>query len=138
MMRLFERYRLWPRYTFLVLGAAAIIMALGIFLLVHSFYQAEKIIPPAPLAVVEITPSGFDPSTLDIKSGTKVVWVNFDQAPHQIAADPYPTHSELTALVAPKALGYKQTYSFIFTKVRTIHYYDEINPTWQGSIEVQP
>ena len=111
-------------------------MVLGVILLVHAVFPSTQVIKAAPVAVIEITPTGFSPSTIKVNVGTKVVWVNYDQAPHQVAADPYPSHSELPALVAPKALGYKQTYSFIFTKPRTIHFYDELNPTWQGSVEV--
>ncbi len=48
-------------------------------------------IAAAPVAVVQITSSGFVPSTIEVKAGTKVVWVNYDQLPHQIAADPYPS-----------------------------------------------
>ncbi len=135
---LFEHFRLLPKRLLLILIVMLAVMVIGGFLLVHAIFPSKEVIPPAPIATVEITANGFIPSTLKVQVGTKVIWVNYDQAPHQIAADPYPTHSDLPALIAPKALGYKQTYSFIFTKARTIYYYDEINPTWQGSIVVDP
>ncbi len=121
----------------LVVGALVIVfIVLGIFLLIHAVYPSTQKIAAVPVALVEITTDGFVPSTLSIHTGTKVVWVNETQLPHQIAADPYPSHSQLPALYAPKALGYKQTYSFIFTKERTINYGDQLNPTWQGTVEV--
>lgn len=91
--------------------------------------------PPA-MAVIEITTSGFVPSTLRVQANTDVVWVNEDSAPHMPAADPYPSHSSLPALVAPRALGQKETYSFLFTKPGTVHYHDDLVPTWTGTVEV--
>jgi plastocyanin len=125
-----------PRRLLLLSLAALIAIVIGVVLILHALFPSTTVIKAAPIAVIEISPSGFIPSTLAVNAGTKVVWVNYDQLPHQIAADPYPTHSELPALVAPKALGYKQTYSFIFTKTGTIHFYDELNPTWQGTVEI--
>src|SRR5487761_1577732 len=93
---------------------------------------------PAPtVAVIEITPTGFVPSTLTVPAGAKVVWVNEDVMPHLPAADPYPTHSSLPSLVAPRALGQKETYSFLFTKAATLHYHDDINPTLVGTVVVR-
>jgi plastocyanin len=131
-----KRIHRLPKDLMILLVAFVVVIVLGVFLLIHAIFPSTSVIKAAPIAVIEITTSGFIPSTLQVNAGTKVVWVNYDQLPHQIAADPYPSHSELPALVAPKALGYKQTYSFIFTKVRTIHFYDELNPTWQGTVEV--
>lgn len=125
-----------PKDVLLIATIALVVIVLGVFLLVHALFPSTSVVKAAPIGVIEITASGFIPSTLQVNVGTKVVWVNYDQLPHQVAADPYPTHAELPALVAPKALGYKQTYSFIFTKVGTIHFYDELNPTWQGTVEV--
>jgi plastocyanin len=136
LLKQLKRITTLPKDLILVAVVAIIVIVLGVFLLAHALFPSTAVVKAAPIAVIEITSSGFIPSTLQVNAGTKVVWVNYDQSPHQVAADPYPSHSELPALVAPKALGYKQTYSFIFTKVRTIHFYDELNPTWQGTVEV--
>jgi plastocyanin len=117
---------------------AVIAMLIGAWLIISAFkprHQQQTTQQP-PIAVIEVTHDGFVPATLHVVPGTKVVWVNSDVAPHRIAADPYPSHSELPALVAPKALGQKQTYSFTFTKARTVHYHDELNPTLEASITV--
>src|ERR1019366_2565212 len=115
-----KRIHRLPKDLMILLVAFVIVIALGVFLLAHALFPTTSVVKAAPIAVIEITASGFIPTTLQVNAGTKVVWVNYDQLPHQIAADPYPSHSELPALVAPKALGYKQTYSFIFTKPGTI------------------
>jgi plastocyanin len=90
-----------------------------------------------PVAVVLVTSAGFVPAALEIKAGTKVVWVNKDVNPHQVAADPYPAHSELPSLFSKQAMAQNQTYSFLFTKVRAIGYHDELNPTISGTITVK-
>jgi plastocyanin len=88
-------------------------------------------------AVVEITSSGFMPQTIAVKPNTNVVWVNEDVMPHLPAADPYPTHANLPSLVAPRALGKKETYSYLFTKAGTVHYHDDLHPTLTGEVEVR-
>ena len=99
---------------------------------------ASKSSQPAPMiAVIDITKNNFIPSTLAIRVDTRVIWVNEDVAPHLPAADPYPTHSQLLSLVAPRALGQRETYSFFFTKAQTIQYHDDLNPTITGTIEVR-
>jgi plastocyanin len=124
-----------------VLAAAIVLMVAGVVLLVIALHPPKTTTKQphktAPLAVIQITAAGFVPANLQVASGTKVVWVNEDTSPHLVAADPYPTHTTLPALVAPKALGQKQTYSFVFTKARTVNYHDELNPTWEASITVK-
>jgi len=89
------------------------------------------------VAVIEITPTGFVPSTLNVQPNTNVVWINEDVNPHLPAADPYPTHASLPSLVAPRALGQKETYTFKVSKPETIHYHDDVNPTLAGTIVVE-
>lgn len=137
LLRKLKKLTSLPKDLFLIAVVVLLAIAVGLVLVCHAIFPSTSVVKAAPVAVIEITPTGFIPSTLEVNTGTKVVWVNYDQLPHQVAADPYPSHSELPALVAPKALGYKQTYSFIFTRTGTIHFYDELNPTWQGTVEIE-
>ncbi len=101
-----------------------VVAAVGLLLLASALVVSLSSKQPAvnvpvsqasgPTALVTITPDGFVPSTLSVTTGTKVVWLNQDVMPHRIAANPYPTRSDLPELYAPKALGEKQTYSFTF------------------------
>jgi plastocyanin len=123
-----------------LMAGSVLLMAFGVWLLVIALHPAKTNSgagsQQTTIAVVEINAGGFTPATIKVQPGTKVVWVNKDQAPHQIAADPYPSHAELPALVSPRATGFNQTYSFVFTKTRTLHYHDELNPTLEGVVEV--
>ncbi|HEV2402920.1 MAG TPA: hypothetical protein VGS08_01835 [Candidatus Saccharimonadales bacterium] len=92
---------------------------------------------PSTIAVVEVTSSGFLPSTIAVQPNSEVIWVNEDVMPHLPTADPYPTHASLPALLPPRALGQKETYSFLFTKSGTVHYHDDLNPTMTGTVEIR-
>ena len=138
------RTLVWRRHKFLTVVSGLILLVVivcGIVILnlnqsaggTNAKHQTS---PPA-IAVVEITPSGFVPSTISVAANSEVVWVNEDVMPHLPAADPYPTHSSLPSLVAPRALGQKETYSFLFTKAATLHYHDDINPTLVGTVVVR-
>lgn len=103
----------------------------------HTTTVSQGQAPAAAVTVVQITPSGFLPDTIAVNANTKVVWVNEDVMPHLPAADPYPSHTSLPNFVAPRALGQRETYSYLFTKSETIHYHDDLNPTVTGTVEVR-
>ena len=127
-----------------LLAAGGAIIVIGIVwaivgLVTHTAHPktASSSAKPPTTAVIEITPSGFLPQTIAVNPNTQVVWVNEDVMPHLPAADPYPSHKQLPQLVAPRALGQKETYSFTFTKAGTIHYHDDLEPTVVGVVEVR-
>jgi len=82
----------------------------------------------AQAAEVNITADGFSPATVKVKKGASVNWTNQDDATHQIAADPHPTHSSLPGLLGDP-LNKGESYSYIFEKSGTYTYHDETNPT---------
>ena len=128
-----------PKRLLVLLVIVAVIIAGIILALSHSpVKQAATASTKSPTtAVIEITPSGFLPQTIAVNPNTQVVWVNEDVMPHLPAADPYPSHKQLPQLVAPRALGQKETYSFTFTKAGTIHYHDDLEPTIVGVVRVR-
>jgi len=133
-----------PRLTskgrvLVALPVAAILLAAGIVWWApwhHTATKPSSTSPPA-IAVIEITPSGFLPSTLSVNPNTNVVWVNEDVAPHLPAADPYPTHGSMPSLVPSRALGQHESYTFKVTHPETIHYHDDLQPTLTGTVVVR-
>jgi plastocyanin len=90
-------------------------------------------------AYVDITNTSFIPQTLQIAKGTKVVWVNKDTSPHQVASDPYPDRTALPGLFSEKPLAADESYSFTFSKEGTFTYHDYLNPSaFQGTVVVKP
>lgn len=92
---------------------------------------------PQNVAYVDIAAEGFVPRTLQVTKGTKVVWVNRDAVPHQVASDPYPDRSALPALFSEKPLAAEGTYSFTFDKVGEWAYHDYLHPELSATIQVK-
>ena len=126
-----------------VIGLAVLVVAIGLgaFFAFHSTKKAatasvttiKKIAP----AQVSITSSGFVPATMSVKLGQAVTWTNKDSAPHWVASDPYPTDNNLSGFNAKQAVTYNGSFSFIFNKVGTYTYHDQLNPyTLKGTIVV--
>lgn len=143
MPRIFSRNTPGSRRTLVLVALCVLAIVVVVLVMVWSPWQHSTkkntavTSKPPEVAVVEITPSGFMPSTLNVQPNTDIVWVNEDVNPHLPAADPYPTHASMPSLVAPRALGQKETYSFKVTKPETINYHDDINPTEVGTIVVR-
>lgn len=74
----------------------------------------------------------FDPSTLTVKTGTVVTWINQDATPHTIFSD---TGSPAAFSSAPFSTG--ASYTFTFTQPGTYTYHCSIHPSMKGTIIVQ-
>ena len=95
--------------------------------------------------IVEITSSGFSPSTLTINSGDTVTFTNKDTAEHWPASAVHPTHVAYpesggcigSKFDACKNLAAGESWSFTFNQVGTWKYHDHLNPGTTGTIVVQ-
>ncbi len=86
---------------------------------------------PAPSSVtVSIKNFSFNPSTLTIKTGTKVTWVNNDSVPHTVTSDS-------GSLLNSPTLSPGQSFSFTFISSGTINYHCNIHLMMKGSVVVQ-
>jgi plastocyanin len=74
----------------------------------------------------------FNPSTVTVKTGTVVTWVNQDAAPHAIASD---TGSLVPFSSDPLPTG--ASYNVTFTTPGTYTYHCSIHPSMTGTIVVQ-
>lgn len=110
--------------------AALILVVIGIssILVIHNRNkqgaQAET-----SAANVQIGDTAFTPGTVRIKQGQSVTWTNTDTRLHQVAADPYPSHSKLPSLFSEESLATNESYTFTFDKAGTYTYHDPLNPT---------
>lgn len=95
---------------------------------------------PAVSAIVSTTPTNesitveiknfsYNPSPLNIKTGTKVTWINKDNAPHTIT-------SVSGNLLNSPTLSKEQSFSFTFTNPGTINYYCTFHPMMKGSVDI--
>jgi plastocyanin len=74
----------------------------------------------------------FIPSTIHVRVGQTIKWINEDAAPHNVAYVSGPAfHSSATMTTGA-------TFSFKMTQTGTIHYYCSIHPWMTGTIVVSP
>jgi plastocyanin len=89
-------------------------------------------IAPASAAVtktVQVTRTGFSPSSATVTQGDTVTFHNADTQNHQVVAD--------DGTFASPVLTPDQTYSVILSKTGTVKYHDGLHATHKGSITVK-
>lgn len=109
------------------------IVAVSAILLLNMRSDQESAIRTANIS---ITKKGFEPSTIAVESGTKIIWTNKDKKLHQVASNPYPDNDDLPGLKS-EILNKDQSYEYIADQTGTFGYHDEIKPTINGVIEVK-
>jgi len=108
--------------------AAIVVLVIGVASVLAIQNKARQGVQAEPSGIVQITETGFVPQTIKIKQGQSVTWVNTDQAMHQVAADPFPSHSKLPSLYSEESLSQNESYTFTFDKQGTYTYHDPLNP----------
>jgi plastocyanin len=78
-------------------------------------------VPTGPTVTVIIKARAFDPTTITIKEGTTVTWINEDPMLHHVVHLPEVTNAELFNS-GPLSTG--QSYSYTFTKKGRYNYGD--------------
>jgi Raf kinase inhibitor-like YbhB/YbcL family protein len=95
--------------------------------------------------MVGITSSGFNPSSLTIKTGDTVVFQNNDTELHWPASAVHPTHTvypESGGCIGSKfdacaGLAQSETFTFTFNQKGTWNYHDHLNPGLTGTVVVE-
>ena len=93
-------------------------------------------IPKETIANVNLTSSGFDPKTLTIKAGTRVIWVNKSGAAATVHSAVHPTHQ----VYPPLNLGEfpdGSSVQLVFDKPSAYNYHDHLNPSRTGTVVVE-
>ena len=79
---------------------------------------------------IKIANFTFDPSTLTVKAGTTVTWINTDDIPHLVTDKDGKFHSS--------ALDTNDKFSQTFSTAGTVEYFCAIHPKMTGKIVVTP
>lgn len=85
---------------------------------------------------VNLTADGFNPQTLTVKVGTKVVWTNSSGARANVSSAVHPTHQ----LYPPLNLGNfedGEEVSLTFEEAGTYKYHNHLNPSQTGTVVVE-
>ncbi|MBI2134354.1 hypothetical protein HYU09_00040 [Candidatus Woesearchaeota archaeon] len=94
---------------------------------------------------IEITESGFNPSTLTINAGETVTWINKMAIPSWPASAVHPTHQVYpepggclgSKFDACRNLRQGESYSFTFNQIGAWRYHDHSDPGNTGTVIVQ-
>lgn len=113
-----------------------LIIASIVLVLTRNSPPPPKTVSPVQ-AVVRISEDGFEPSTIRVKKGTVLVWKNDDTEAHRVAANPFPTHTDLPALDSKQNIAPGADYSFVFSDSGEFHYHDELAPKNNGTVIVE-
>lgn len=120
----------------LVLATLLVLLIVGSILISKSSKEKSKTQTfTNRVAVVNITANGFVPESLTVPLGTKITWVNSDQAPHSLGSNPYPENTDLPELKSGDIVPLK-TYSITMLKMGKFGYHLQDNPVVNGSINV--
>ncbi len=124
-----------PRTRIILTSFAAFFAAIALVtvLALHTSNPIHH--QPAKVALVRITSTGFQPATLKVKPGTRVVWTNSDNTLHQVASNPFPKDNGLPGLKS-EILNNTQSYSYIANTTGTFGYHDQLTPTTNGTLVV--
>jgi plastocyanin len=85
---------------------------------------------------VSMTDSGFTPSNITIKKGTKVIFVNNGTKPIWPASNPHPTHTDYPGFDPLEGIAVGQSWSFTFDKVGVWGFHDHLLAFRGGKITV--
>lgn len=122
---------------YLIYGAIAILTILVIWAIISNNKKSNQPEKAAQAkAIVTITKDGFTPGTISVQANTTVEWQNTDSKPHQVGANPYPSHSDLPDLNS-KTIMPGEKYSFTFVKAGEFKYYDGNELKSHGVVQVK-
>lgn len=84
-----------------------------------------------PETVISIDNFTFTPATVTVAAGTRVVWINHDDIPHEVVGADDPR-----TLKSPP-LDTNDQFAFVFTKTGTYKYFCGLHPMMQGTVVVR-
>lgn len=90
-------------------------------------------------AAITITYNGtsYSPSSVTVKAGTTVTFVNAGSKPFWPASDPHPTHTRYGTFDAKRGVAAGESYSFTFDQTGTWGFHDHLNASAKGTIVVE-
>lgn len=96
---------------------------------------------PTPAKTVEgkevaVTNTGFEPQTITIKAGQRVVWTNKSGASVTVSSDSHPTHL-LWPFLNLGQFADGSSVSVVFEKAGKYTYHNHLNPSQTGTVIVE-
>ncbi|MCL6096182.1 MAG: cupredoxin domain-containing protein [Patescibacteria group bacterium] len=128
---------------FLLIIAVVVILLGGFFLLGNKTKnnQTAQKQNPTPAKTVEgkavtVTDKGFEPQTITIKAGQRVVWTNKSGSPVTVNSDVHPTHL-LWPFLNLGQFADGAGVSVVFEKTGKYTYHNHLNTSQTGIVTVE-
>lgn len=86
--------------------------------------------------VVRVTKDSFEPSEINIKSGTRVVFINETGGYSWPASDQHPSHTDYPEFDAKVPMKDGEVWPFVFKRVGKWSFHDHLGPAKKGVIKV--
>lgn len=117
----------------------AVVVILGGGFYLYRNYSASPKTQIAPIEGRTVTFSGssFSPSSLEVKVGDTVTFVNNSSLGMWVASAPHPTHTDYPEFDAKQVYNPGEVYAFTFTKAGNWKFHNHLNPTYFGVIVVK-
>lgn len=127
------------------------VVFIGSLLLGGIFYlwlsSSEKILQAVPQdkflkseeeadIIIRRVDGGYEPNTVTITKGQKVLWINESSEFHWPASNIHPTHTLYPEFDALKPIALHESWAFTFTKVGQWHFHDHLRANKTGLIIV--
>ena len=97
---------------------------------------ATAVVTPIKLdlyqAQISISSRGFSPSSVTVQKGDSVAWIHKDRSMHLVVSDSGPANFK-----GQGALQFSDMYLTTFYTAGTYTYYDQLNPSFKGTIIVE-
>ncbi len=93
-------------------------------------------VPKETIVNINLTSSGFDPKTVTVKTGTRVIWLNKSAVAATVNSAVHPTHQ----VYPPLNLGEfpdGSSVQLVFDKAGTYKYHNHLNPAQTGTVVVE-
>ncbi len=87
-------------------------------------------------ATVTLTGSGFNPATLTVKPGTRIIWLNKSGTNGSVNSDNHPTNL-LYPFLNLGQFNNGSSVSVVFKKAGKYTYHNEVNPEQKGTVVVE-
>lgn len=87
--------------------------------------------------IISMTANGFEPSSITVKAGTTVTFINNDLGQRWPASAFHPTHTQLPGFDSLGAVAPGGSYSFTFEKKGKWNFHDHLFPAMFGSVTVE-
>lgn len=106
-----------------------IILILGVWFVTNNQSPKETV-------TIIMKQDSFEPQTLEIKKGTKVIFKNEDKVERWPASNLHPTHGIYPEFDPQKPVPAGESWEFIFDKAGSWKYHDHLIPSIRGVIIV--